>query len=45
MNEIATHVSVNVSGANLSRLDHVNGQHNQLANGVQNANVRVSVIN
>lgn len=49
VNEVATHASVNVSGASLSRLDHVNGQHNRLANGVQNANananVRVDVIN
>ena len=39
-----THAGVNVSGARLSRLVNVNGQHNRPANGVQNANVRMGVI-
>ena len=46
MNEAATHANVNVSGANfLSQLEHVNGQHNQLANGVPSGNARMSVKN
>ena len=40
-----THAGVNVSGAGLSRLENVNGQHNQLANRMQNANGRMGVIN
>jgi len=37
-----TYASVNVSGG---RLEYVNGQHNWLANGEQNANVRVDMVN
>ena len=41
MNDVVTYASVNVSGG---RLEYVNGQHN-LANGEQNANVGVDMVN
>ena len=41
----ATHAGVYVIGGGLSRLEHVNGQHNRLANAMQNANGRKGVIN
>jgi hypothetical protein len=46
-NDAETHVSVNGSGASLSRSEYVNvnGQRNWLTNRVQNANAGVSVMN